>query len=135
MCENDHLKSILLKIQNCLFVLESSLATDPTVELSRKLPEIAESDIVLLEKEMDRMNESLPDLTSFVLPGGDVVSSHCHVARTICRRSERITIKSSQLHPMHALDIKYLNRLSDYLFVLARNIIHEKGGDEIPWSP
>lgn len=135
LCESDDLKVLLLNIQNCLFVLESSLATDPSVELTRKLPEIAESDIELLEKEIDRMNETLPDLTNFVLPGGDVVSSHCHIARTICRRAERITIKLSSVYPLESLDIKYLNRLSDYLFVLARAIIHQKGGNEIPWKP
>ncbi len=133
--DDENLQSVLLKIQNCLFVLESSLATDPDGTLNRKLPEILESDIQLLEKEIDRMNETLPDLTTFVLPGGDVVSSHCHIARTICRRAERITIKLSSVHPLNSLDIKYLNRLSDYLFVLARNILHQKGSNEIPWKP
>ena len=132
---DEKLQSVLLKVQNCLFVLESSLATDPKGDLNRKLPEIVESDIQLLEKEIDRMNETLPDLTTFVLPGGDVISSHCHIARTICRRAERITIKLSSIHPLDSLDIKYLNRLSDYLFVLARNIIHQIGGDEILWKP
>jgi len=135
LCDDDHLKTLLLNIQNCLFVLESSLATDPAAKLTRTLPKIVESDIELLEKEMDRMNESLPNLTTFVLPGGNIISSHCHIARTICRRAERITIKLSSAHPLESLDIKYLNRLSDYLFVLARNIIHQKGGNEIPWKP
>lgn len=135
LSENKNINDILLKVQNCLFVLESSLATDPKGKLNRKLPEILESDIQLLEKEIDKMNETLPDLTTFVLPGGDVVSSHCHVARSICRRAERITIKLSSTQPLESLDIKYLNRLSDYLFVLARNIIHQNGGDEIPWKP
>ena len=127
-------KSALLKIQERLFVLESSLATDPSAEINRALPEIVEGDIEFLEKEIDRMNENLPDLTTFVLPGGDVLSSHCHIARTICRRSERITIKLATTFPIKELDIKYLNRLSDFLFVLARKVIYDRGGDETPWE-
>jgi len=134
LCDDEASKSILLKIQDRLFVLESSLATDPAGEINRKLPEITENDIEFLEKEIDRMNESLPELTTFVLPGGEFISSHCHIARTICRRAERLTIKLSNNHPVRSLDIKYINRLSDFLFVLARKFIHEKGGNETPWK-
>jgi cob(I)alamin adenosyltransferase len=128
-------RNILIKIQTCLFTLESSLATDQKGKINRKRPETKEADIEFLETEIDKMNESLPNITSFVLPGGNIISSHCHIARTICRRAERITIKLSTVHPVKAIDIKYLNRLSDYLFVLARKFIHEKKGNEILWKP
>ncbi len=134
LCNDETIEAVLLKIQECLFILESSLATDPSGEVNRKLPEIIESDIEFLEKEIDSMNETIPELKSFILPGGDIVSSHCHIARTICRRAERITIKLASTYPIEAIDIKYLNRLSDFLFVLARKIIHERGGKEIPWK-
>ncbi len=127
-------KDHLLLIQERLFVLESSLATDPEGNVNRELPTIAEKDIVFLENEIDEMNKTLPDLTSFVLPGGDILSSHCHVARTICRRAERITIKLATIFPVQELDIKYLNRLSDFLFVLARKFVYDRGGEEIPWK-
>lgn len=127
-------KAILLEIQDRLFTIESSLATDFDNPPSRKLPAIQESDIQFLEKEIDAMNEHLPSLTSFILPGGNTVSSHCQVARTICRRAERITIKLAAKTKVLELNIKYLNRLSDYLFVLARKFIYDFGGDESTWK-
>ncbi len=134
MSIDDYSKAILVQIQNCLFTLESSLATDPEGKINRELPKVKPADIEVLEKEIDRMNESLPAITSFVLPGGDIISSHCHIARTICRRAERISIKLSTQYPIDENDIKYLNRLSDYLFVLARKFVHERSGNEIPWK-
>lgn len=131
---DDHSKTILLEIQDRLFTIESSLATDPEKTISKKLPAIVESDISLLENEIDSMNKILPNLTSFVLPGGNIISSHCQVTRTICRRAERLTIKLAVSNPVGELNIKYLNRLSDYLFVLARKFIYDFGGDESLWK-
>ena len=132
---SDDISELLLEIQDRLFTIESQLAYDPETKLSRPLPEIEEKDITLLEKTIDSMNTELEPLSSFILPGGHVAVSHCHVARCICRRAERITIRLSEIHPVEALNIKYLNRLSDYLFVLARKIGKDLDAPEIPWKP
>jgi cob(I)alamin adenosyltransferase len=131
----DEYKQLIIEIQDRLFTIESQLAHDPETTLNRPLPAIIEEDILRLEKAIDRMNESLPALSSFILPGGNIVVSHCHVARTICRRAERICIRLSELHPVEALNIKYLNRLSDYLFVLARKLGQDLNATETPWKP
>lgn len=127
--------SLLIEIQDRLFTLESQLAHDPETQLSRPLPVIKEADITLLESEIDAMNENLEPLSSFILPGGSPLVSHCHVARCICRRAERIVIRLSELNRVDELNIKYLNRLSDYLFVLARKLGKDGGAPETPWKP
>jgi len=99
-----------------------------------KIPDLKEEDVTLLEKEMDAMNEVLPEMRSFVLPGGHTTVSFCHIARCVCRRAERITIHLSENSFVDELVIKYLNRLSDYLFVLARKISHDLKATEIPWK-
>ena len=129
-----HFQDILLEIQDRLFTLESELARGPEA-LDRQLPEISESDILLLEKEIDSMNEALPELSSFILPGGHTTVSYCHLARTVCRRSERLTLKMGETFPVNPLNIKYLNRLSDYLFVLSRILSHKLGAPETLWKP
>jgi cob(I)alamin adenosyltransferase len=93
-----------------------------------------ESDIEYLEKEIDAMNEVLPELRNFILPGGHPVVSYCHIARTICRRAERHTIRLSQSQPVPDLVIPYLNRLSDYLFVLSRRLGKDFNALETPWK-
>lgn len=132
---NENIRELLIYIQDRLFTLESQLAHDPETKLSRPLPKIFESDIEQLEKAIDKMNEDLPPLTSFILPGGHVVVSYCHVARCVCRRAERICIRLSEVHPVNPLDIKYLNRLSDYLFVLARKLGQDFNAPETLWKP
>jgi cob(I)alamin adenosyltransferase len=133
--EIDHRqKDVLLQVQHILFVAESNLAADKPEHLE-KLPKVSESEIELLEREIDHMNLDLPELRSFILPGGHVSVSHCHVARTICRRAERLTIKLSEHHPVDPLIIKYLNRLSDYLFVLARKVGKDANAEETVWKP
>jgi cob(I)alamin adenosyltransferase len=130
---NKEQEKVLLEVQDRLFTIGSRLASDP--EKSRmKLPEIKEDDVVLLEKNIDKMNEVLPEMRSFILPGGDQAQSFCHVARCVCRRAERNTIHLSEEHPVEELVIKYLNRLSDYLFVLARLIGQERNAVETPWE-
>ncbi len=136
MCQDIdlHYQKILKEIQDRLFTVGASLASDP--EKSRmKIPDLHEQDITLLETEMDSMNETLPELTHFILPGGNTVVSYCHVARCICRRAERLTV---QLATESFVDEKmtiYLNRLSDYLFVLARKLNSDAGTAENIWVP
>lgn len=125
-------KDTLLEIQDRLFTAESLLAKGPDTKI--ELPELNEQDIVFLEKEIDFMNETLPDLTSFILPGGATVVSYCHLGRTVCRRAERLTIKMSESHPVNMMLVKYLNRLSDYLFVLSRKIAHDLGVGDTLWK-
>ena len=137
----DHLKSqninnVLAEIQDRLFTIGSALACDPKKETKLKIPDLHEEDIVLLEKEMDKMNETLAVMKSFILPGGHVAASSLHIARTVCRRAERCCVRMQKKEmEVESLIIKYLNRLSDYLFVLARFAAHELGAEEIPWKP
>lgn len=133
-----HQKSqqLLREIQDRLFTIGSSLACDPDREPLLKIPDLKETDIQLLETEMDAMNEKIPAMKSFILPGGHTAVSSLHVARCICRRAERLTVHMQQENIfVDPLVIKYLNRLSDYLFVLSRYIGHELGVEEIPWKP
>jgi cob(I)alamin adenosyltransferase len=133
---HDHSKIILKEIQDRLFTIGSSLACDPDKEPLMKIPDLKEADVVLLEKEIDKMNEELPPMKSFILPGGHVAVSTAHIARCICRRAERLCVNMQQNELfVDPLVIKYLNRLSDYLFVLARYIGHLLGVAEIPWKP
>ena len=138
---NDYLtninsKNVLKEIQDRLFTIGSSLACDPDKETKLKIPDLKEEDIVFLEKEIDKMNEVLPVMKSFILPGGHVAVSTTHIARCVCRRAERLCvhIQEEKLF-VEPLVIKYLNRLSDYLFILARYIAYEVNVPEIPWKP
>lgn len=122
------------EIQDRLFTIGSVLATNPDKEVKMKLPDVHESDVIWLEQKIDEMNEELPEMRSFILPGGHVASSTCHVARCVCRRAERICVgmqESGDVVP--ELIIQYLNRLSDFLFVLARFIAHKNGAEDLPW--
>ena len=129
-----HHQSVLKEIQDRLFTIGASLAADP--ETSRmKIPDLHAEDITLLETEMDAMNTLLPELKHFILPGGNTVVSYCHVARCICRRAERIAVHlASESHVDENMTI-YLNRLSDYLFVLARKLNSDAKSEENIWLP
>lgn len=129
-----HTREILIEIQDRVFTAESLLAVDADAPSPRKLPEIIEADIELLEKEIDSMNETLPPIRNFVLPGGHPAVSYCHVARTVCRRAERVTLRLAQHYTVQPLVIKYLNRLSDYLFVLSRKMTTDFKAVETPWK-
>lgn len=129
-----HSKAMLIEIQDRLFTIGSSLASDPE-KSKMKIPDLKESDVELLEKEIDQMNESLPEMKSFVLPGGHTTVSYCHLARCVCRRAERLAIHLSEESFVADLVIKYLNRLSDYLFVLSRKLTQDLNAPEIPWKP
>lgn len=131
-----HSRTILAEIQDRLFTIGSSLACDPEKEPAMKIPDLLESDIVLLENEIDSMNVHLEPMRSFILPGGHATLSALHIARCVCRRAERCSVNllDNQLF-VEPLVIKYLNRLSDYLFVLARYTGWQLHIPEIPWKP
>jgi len=131
-----HSRELLREIQDRLFTIGSSLASDPHKEITMKIPDLRESDILLLETEIDLMHSKLPEMKSFILPGGHVAVSTAHVCRTVCRRAERIIVELDAQEPLgQPLIIKYLNRLSDYLFVLSRYIGMLLGAEEIKWEP
>lgn len=131
---NQSRKEILVEIQDRLFTIGSILATEPE-NTKVKIPSLAESDIELLENKMDEMDAILPPMRFFVLPGGHTSISFGHVARTVCRRAERLVIALSQTEKVDPLVIKYMNRLSDYLFMLCRTMAHELKAEETPWKP
>ena len=129
-------KKILGEIQDRLFTIGSSLACDSEKETKLKIPDLKEEDVTLLEKEIDRMNAKLPEMKSFILPVGHIAVSTTHVARCVCRRTERLCVSLQENNSfIEPLIIQYLNRLSDYLFVLARFIGHLLKVKEIPWKP
>jgi cob(I)alamin adenosyltransferase len=124
----------LQEIQDRLFTIGSHLAADPE-KSKMQLPDLLESDVEKLEHWMDVMDEALPALTAFILPGGHAICAHTHVARCICRRAERMTVTLDELEGVEALVLTYLNRLSDYLFVLSRKISLDQGVKEHIWTP
>jgi len=133
---NGVVKNVLPEIQDRLFTIGSSLACDPEKEPKMRIPDLQETDITLLEKEMDLMNDTLPAMKHFILPGGHTTVSHIHIARCICRRAERCCVRLEQeTKETELLIVKYLNRLSDYLFVLARYVSHSLKAEEIIWKP
>jgi cob(I)alamin adenosyltransferase len=125
---------VLLEIQDRLFTIGSSLASDPE-KSNMKIPDLKEEDVLLLEREMDAMEEKLPELKAFILPGGNTVVSFCHIARCVCRKAERLVVHLSENDFVEPIVIRYLNRLSDYLFVLGRAIAVETNAVERPWKP
>lgn len=134
--DDSDVKTWLFDIQNRLFDLGAVLATDPHKDIKMQLPDIEEQHIAGLEQKIDQMEEALPPLKHFILPGGHQAASAAHVCRSVCRRAERNAIHlQNQNEPVNELAIKYLNRLSDFFFVLSRFIIHNHGGIEIQWRP
>ncbi|GAB4380687.1 MAG: cob(I)yrinic acid a,c-diamide adenosyltransferase [Salibacteraceae bacterium] len=136
---NDHLKTLpekdfLVEVQSQLFTIGSHLAADPEKN-KFKLPELRGEWIDRFEVEMDKMNESLPEMRNFVLPGGHPAVSACHVCRCVCRRAERACVALAQGSSVDPLILKYLNRLSDYFFVLARKLCSDFDVEEIAWKP
>lgn len=124
----------LREVQDRLFTVGSVLATNQDKEVKMKLPDLHDADVAWLELRIDKMNEILPEMRSFILPGGNLASSTCHVARCVCRRAERLCVAMME-HDEQVPDliIQYLNRLSDFLFVLSRYLSHINGAEEIPW--
>jgi cob(I)alamin adenosyltransferase len=131
---DSHAKAILIEIQDRLFTIGASLASDPE-KSKMKIPDLKETDITLLEQEMDKMNEILPEMRSFVLAGGHTTVSYCHIARCVCRRAERIATQLAETDFVAPMVTIYLNRLSDYLFVLSRKLTQDLNAEGIPWKP
>lgn len=128
--------NMLREIQDRLFTIGSALACDPLKETKMKIPDLKETDITLLEQEIDRMESELAPLRSFILPGGHATVSQAHICRCVCRRAERVCVHlSDEGEFVPPMVIEYLNRLSDYLFVLSRYIGHLLGAAEINWQP
>ena len=138
---NSHYQNVLMDIQDLLFTVGAVLATDPEKATLKNgkdrlnIPKISEDNITALEREMDTMDAALPPMTHFVLPGGHQTVSFCHIARCVCRRAERLASALYELEPFDENTLKYLNRLSDYLFVLARKLSHDLQANEIKWIP
>jgi cob(I)alamin adenosyltransferase len=130
----DEYKKQLIEIQDRLFTIGSSLASDPE-KSSMKIPDLLDADVTNLENWMDEMDGLLPEMKNFILPGGHLAVSFCHVARCVCRRAERIIVDLDQNEFVPELIITYINRLSDYLFVLCRKIGMDLGATEQPWKP
>jgi cob(I)alamin adenosyltransferase len=137
----EHTSNSLLKIQHELFTIGSMLAT-PTAKKTLKsgkerlnIPKISLEQILFLEQEIDRMEKELTPMTHFILPGGHQTVSFCHIARCVCRRAERLAVQLHEKEPINEHILSYLNRLSDYLFVLARKLSIDNKAKEIPWIP
>ncbi|MBC7447654.1 MAG: cob(I)yrinic acid a,c-diamide adenosyltransferase [Hymenobacteraceae bacterium] len=128
-------RDLLKEMQDRLFTIGSTLATDPAANTRKALPALIPADITLLEEAIDQMDATLPPLREFVLPGGHPAVSFCHLARTVCRRAERLVIALHADAPVEELVIAYLNRLSDYLFVLSRAMAQELGAEQVSWKP
>lgn len=131
---NQKRRDLLIEIQDRLFTIGSILATEPG-NTKVKIPSLQETDIQFLEKEIDSMETELPPMKSFVLPGGHSSVSFGHIARTVCRRAERLVVAIDSAKKIDPLVIQYLNRLSDYLFVLCRKMARELSIEETPWKP
>lgn len=136
-----HYKDIIIQIQDKLFTVGAVLATDPEKQFLKtgkerlNISKISSENIELLEREIDTMNDALPPMTHFVLPGGHQTVSFCHIARCVCRRAERLAVSLNDISPVDSNTLMYLNRLSDYLFVLARKLSNDLQADEIKWIP
>ncbi len=136
-----HFREILITTQDKLFTVGAILATDPEKAQLKSgkdrlnIPLISMADVEQLENEIDIMNETMPPMTHFILPGGHTTVSYCHIARTICRRAERMVSLLHENEPVDSMVLTYLNRLSDFLFVLARKLSYDLKADEIKWIP
>lgn len=124
---------VLITIQNRLFTIGSMLAAEPG-NTKIKIPVLSDEDVTLLERSIDEMDAQLQPMRHFILPGGHASVSYCHIARTVCRRAERLVIRLRQEEPVEDIVIRYLNRLSDFLFVLARAMGNELQVEETPWK-
>lgn len=138
---SENIKKTLLKIQNELFTLGAMLATPLEKEILKNgkerldIPKINEKSILFLEKDIDFMEQDLSQMTHFILPGGHQSVSFCHIARCVCRRAERLSVELNEEENINNDILKYLNRLSDYLFVLARKLSKDLSIEEIKWIP
>lgn len=138
---NDVYKKQLIHIQDKLFTVGAILATDPEKAVLKNgndrlnIPKISDEDVAFLEDSIDEMEQFLPPMTHFVLPGGHTTVSYCHISRCVCRRAERLATELNDIEPTDVMVLKYLNRLSDYLFVLARKLTFDLKAEEVKWIP
>ncbi len=132
---NQEFEELLIEIQDRLFTIGSELATPPEKGKTKRHPDLFESDIELLEKEIDRLDEELPPIKFFVLPGGHQSVSFAHLSRNVCRKAERLIVALNEVEPVNELILQYVNRLSDYLFTLSRYMSMKLNAKEIPWKP
>lgn len=132
--EDEATKQLLISIQDRLFTIGSHLAADP-IKNKMVLPSLFEEDIVALEKAIDTIDALVPEMKSFVLPGGHIHVSYCHIARCVCRRAERAVLRLAENEKVEDIHFKYLNRLSDYLFMLSRHLTFINKAEELPWKP
>lgn len=138
---NARTKNVLIEIQDHLFIAGAILATDPEKAVLKNgkerlnISKLDDEKITMLENEMDAMEQELPPMTHFILPGGHQSVSFCHITRTVCRRAERLAAELHSQSPIDQQVLKYLNRLSDYLFVLARKLSKDLQAEEIKWIP
>jgi cob(I)alamin adenosyltransferase len=131
---NEKRRDLLKEIQDRLFTIGSHLASESD-KSKRILPDLQQEDIILLETEMDKIDSQVPPLHAFILPGGNPSVSFGHIARTVCRRAERAVIHLQQSEEVEDIVVRYLNRLSDYLFMLCRMMAYELEIEEITWKP
>jgi cob(I)alamin adenosyltransferase len=130
--EEEAMRTVLKTVQDRLFAIGANLASDGDY---KAIPDIYPADIELLEHEIDAMDAGLPPLKNFILPGGHLAVSFCHVARCVCRRAERLAVALHHEEALEPLILQYLNRLSDYLFTLSRKIALDLHAEEIVWQP
>ena len=134
LCSDKIRNTQLIRIQDCLFTLGALLATESETA-KKRLPKISIEDIEFLEGAIDAMEQTLEPIKTFILPGGHPTVSYCHISRCVCRRAERLSVELAEEVEVEALVIQYLNRLSDYLFVLSRFLTKILDAKEIPWLP
>lgn len=131
MDSTEHFQEQFCEIQKKLMVMECLLATDDGCELRKQLPQMTGADVEYLERSIDAMNAELPPLNSLVVPGGNILASRCHVCRTVCRRAERAAVRMSRDYKVNEVVLRYLNRLSDFFFVMSRTFIE----NDRRWQP
>ena len=136
----DHAKgtvdTLVVPIQEKLFSLGSRLASGNEQQADKfNVPQVTDDDVAAMEAEMDRMDAELPEMRNFILPGGHLAASQAHVCRTVCRRAERLVVELAREEAVPEIVVRYLNRLSDLLFVLARHLAHRDGVADTPWRP
>ena len=127
--------NLLISVQEQLFIIGSYLATGNNKKMMIHLPPLTTDSTINLEKSIDEIQNLLPEMKNFILPGGSTLSSYCHIARCVCRRAERLTIETAEIQKVSPIIIEFLNRLSDFLFVLSRKVLFDAKIPEQPWIP
>jgi len=127
--------NLLILVQEQLFTIGSYLATGNNKKMMIHLPPLSSDPTIELENAIDKIQNLLPEMKNFILPGGSILSSYCHIARCVCRRAERLTIETAEIQEVSPVIVEFLNRLSDFLFVLSRKVLFDAKIPEQPWLP